>query len=213
MVNLCLSKGIFLYLRDILPVLSLWFISLFSVRSGSLPSAHIPLDFSLIKKESPREPNQVLAIIYLFLHLLHPPSALLVFSFRKREILNFHSLFPSRSHMEVSPKKEVFQLGTMLVLPNEFTAEQESRASALCCFFFRHIESAFLPTCLHMDVNSAIYYPVLLTFAHSITEVYQCCCVQYCLLRLYCIWRVYAVHLIIVSTTEQYSSNKCIFSV
>lgn len=95
MVDLCLSKGIFLYLRDILPVLSLWLIVLLSVRSGSLPSAHIPLDFPLIKKESPREPNQVLAIIYLFLHLLPPPSAHLVFSFWKREILDFHSLFPS----------------------------------------------------------------------------------------------------------------------
>lgn len=152
MVNLCLSKGIFLYLRDILPVLSLWFISLFSVRSGSLPSAHIPLDFSLIKKESPREPSQVLAIIYLFLHLLRPPSALLVFSFRKREILNFHSLFPSRSHMEVSPKKEVFQLGTMLVLPNEFTAEQESRGSALCCFFLGTLSQLFFrPVCTWMS--------------------------------------------------------------
>lgn len=189
MVNLCLSKSIFLYLRDILPVLSLWLIDLSSVRSGSLPSAHIPLDFPLIKKESPRELNQVLAIIYLFLHLLPPPSALLVFSFWKREILNFHSLFPSWSYLEASPKEAVFQLGAMAGPAwwvHRWTGKQRKRPVLL--FLGTLSQLFFRPVCPWV---STVQFIILFCslFAHSITEVYQWCCDQCCLPRLYWVWQ------------------------
>lgn len=77
------------------------------------PSVHIPLSLPLIKKQSQRESGLVFAMICLS---FPPPSTSFIFSFSKREMLEFHSLFPSQSPAEASPKEETEQLGTAMGL-------------------------------------------------------------------------------------------------
>lgn len=181
------------------------------------PSVHIPLSLPLIKKQSWREFNLVFAMISLSLCLsFPPPSTPFIFSFWKREMLSFIIYFLP-SPLEMPHLRRSCCQGPQQVSPDWAGFRQRKSPTLLSLKRFNQL--CFQGICAQMSTMQLIF----LTFCTNHHWNLSVCSAKSCLdPRSYHSYlksafnstrKVYTLWLIIVWTTGQYNSNKCVFFV